>query len=222
MRYVVVTGGPLTDEAAELVKRLSGTSDDVVIIACDEGCDFLARHEIVPDIVVGDMDSISEDGLKFIESHNVFTEKYPVEKDQTDSEIALEKTEGSDVYLITPFGGRPDHLIANIQLVLGLRREGRKVIIADGKTYCYPLYGEDSVDIDISSFDKPLSVSLIPWEFGSPVTGVTAKGLYYPLEDRDLNAGSTFSFSNHPVSKNGQIAVSIRSGLLLVMVTFEN
>ena len=80
MRYVVVTGGPLTDEAAELVKRLSDTSEDVVIIACDEGCDFLARHEIVPDIVVGDMDSISEDGLKFIESHNVFAEKYPVEK----------------------------------------------------------------------------------------------------------------------------------------------
>ena len=222
MRYIVVTGGPLTDKAAELVKILSGTSEDVVIIACDQGCDILARHDIVPDIVVGDMDSISEEGLKFIKSHNVFTEKYPVEKDQTDSEIALEKTEGSDVYLITPFSGRPDHLIANIQLVLGLRREGRKVIIADGKTYCYPLYGEDSVEIDISSFDKPLSVSLVPWEFGSPVTGVTTKGLYYPLDGQDLVAGRTFSFSNHPVSKNGPIAVSIRAGLLLVMVTIEN
>ena len=222
MRYIVVTGGPLTDKAAELVKSLSGTSEDVVIIACDQGCDILARHEIIPDIVVGDMDSISEEGLNFIKSHNVFTEKYPVEKDQTDSEIALEKTEGSDVYLITPFSGRPDHLIANIQLVLGLRREGRKVIIADGKTYCYPLYGEDSVEIDISSFDKPLSVSLVPWEFGSPVTGVTTKGLYYPLDGQDLVAGRTFSFSNHPVSKNGPIAVSIRAGLLLVMVTIEN
>ena len=84
------------------------------------------------------------------------------------------------------------------------------------------MYGEDSIDIDISSFKKPLSVSLVPWEFGSPVTGVTTKGLYYPLDGQDLVAGRTFSFSNHPVSKNGPISISIRAGLLLVMVTIEN
>ena len=222
MRSIVVTGGPLKDEAARLIKELSGSGEDTVIIACDGGCDLLARHGIVPDIAVGDMDSITGEGLAFLNAHNVFTERYPVEKDWTDSEIALSKTEGSEVILISPLTGRFDHTIANIQLALKLRSEGRKIILTDGITYCYPLSGEDHVVIDVSSFDKPLSVSLIPWDLSSPVTGVTTKGLYYPLNDQDLNGGSTFSFSNHPVEKTGKISINIRSGTLLVVVTFAN
>ena len=213
MRCIIVTGGPLGEEAAKLIKELR-EQDGSVLIACDGGCDLLARHDIVPDIALGDMDSISEEGLEFIRSHNVFTERYPVEKDWTDSEIALSKTEDEEVFLITPFAGRFDHTIANMQLALKARAEGRRIAVSDGITYCYPLSGEDSVEIDLSRFDRPLSVSLIPWDFSMPVKGVTVSGLYYPLEDRDLTAGSTFSFSNHPKDKNGRISVSIRAGLL--------
>ena len=221
MRYIIVTGGPLGEEAAKLTKELR-EQDESVLIACDGGCDLLARHDIVPDIAVGDMDSITDEGLEFITSHNVFTERYPVEKDWTDSEIALSKTEDEEVFLITPFSGRFDHSIANIQLVLNARADGKKITASDGITYCYPLSGEDSVEIDLSRFDRPLSVSLIPWDFSQPVKGVTTEGLYYPLEDHDLTAGSSFSFSNHPKDKNGKISVSIRSGLLLVTVTYAN
>ena len=221
MRSVIVTGGPLKDEAAGLIRKLTG-SEDSFLIACDGGCDFLARYDIVPDIVVGDMDSISDEGLEFIEKHDVFIERYPVEKDWTDTEIALNKTEGSDVFLIAPVSGRIDHVIANMQLVLKLRGEGRQITMTDSITYCYPLCGDDSVEIDVSSFDEPIAVSLIPWDFGSVVKGVTTKGLYYPLEDHDLVAGPSFSFSNHPVSKNAPISITIRDGRLFAVVTFAN
>ena len=112
MRYIIVTGGPLPDESAKLINELSASDEDTVLIACDGGCDILARHNIVPDLVVGDMDSISEVGLDFINSHNVFIERYPVEKDWTDSEIALGKTEDEEVILVTPDSGRLDHVIA--------------------------------------------------------------------------------------------------------------
>ena len=221
MRCIIVTGGPLRDEAAGLIKALS-CSEDSFLTACDSGCDFLARHDIVPDIVVGDMDSISEAGLEFIEKHDIFTERYPVEKDWTDTEIALNKAEDSEVFLFAPVSGRIDHVIANMQLVLKLRSEGRKITMTDGITYCYPLCGEDSVEIDVSSFEESVAVSLIPWDFECPVKGVTTKGLYYPLEDHDLVAGPSFSFSNHPVSKNAPISISIRSGRLFAVVTFAN
>ena len=222
MRYIIVTGGPLPDESAKLIKELSASDEDTVLIACDGGCDILARHNIVPDLAVGDMDSISEEGLDFINSHNVFIERYPVEKDWTDSEIALGKTEDEEVIFVTPDSGRLDHVIANLQLALKFKSEGKKITITDGITYCYPLSGEDSVEIDVSKMQKPLSVSLVPWDFSRPVTGVTTKGLYYPLENAELNAGSTFSFSNHPTDYNGCIAVEIKGGLLLVIVTFVN
>ena len=222
MRYIIVTGGPLPEESAKLIKELSSSDEDTVLIACDGGCDILARNNIVPDLVVGDMDSISEEGLEFINSHSVFIEKYPVEKDWTDSEIALGKTEDEEVILVTPDSGRLDHVIANLQLALKFKSEGKKITITDGITYCYPLCGEDSVEIDISKMQKPLSVSLVPWDFARPVTGVTTKGLYYPLENAELNAGSSFSFSNHPTGENDRISIEIKGGLLLVIVTFVN
>ena len=222
MRYIIVTGGPLKEEAAGLIKELSGPDEDAVIIACDGGCDFLARHDIVPDMAVGDMDSITAEGLAFIESHNVFTERYPVEKDWTDSEIALSKTGEGEIFLISPFSGRFDHTVANIQLVLKLRSEGKRITVTDGITYGSPLSGEDHVEIDVSRFENPLAVSLIPWDFSVPVTGVTTEGLYYPLKDQELSAGSSFSFSNHPDGKNGKVSITIRSGRLFVTLTFAN
>ena len=222
MRYIVVTGGRLPEESAKLIKDISDSNEDTVLIACDGGCDILARHIIVPDLVVGDMDSISKEGLDFINSNNVFIEKYPVEKDWTDSEIALSKTEDDEVILVTPDSGRLDHVIANLQLALKFKKDGKKITITDGITYCYPLSGEDSVEVDVSTLKKPVSVSLVPWDFSEPVTGVTTEGLYYPLKDAELNAGSTFSFSNHPTDENCRIAIKIKGGLLLVIVTIAN
>ena len=219
MLYLIVTGGPLPDKAADLIKHYSDSREDTVIIGCDGGCDFLARHGIIPGMALGDMDSITDAGLKFIESNNVFTERYPVEKDWTDTEIALDKTGSDDVIIVTPDSGRLDHLIANLQLVLKERAQGKQIIFTDGITFCYPLSGEDSVEVDIRDFDYPLSVSLIPWNFGSDVKGVTTKGLYYALENHDLTAGVTFSFSNKPAKDADKISVSIKSGLLLVVVT---
>ena len=220
MRYLIVTGGPLPDEASEVIRRISSSDEEKVIIACDSGCDYLARHNIVPDILIGDMDSISKKGLKFAEKNNVFTEHYPVEKDWTDTEIALNKTEAGDkVTLICPVSARIDHVIANLAISLKLKSEGRDIVVTDGVTYCYPLSGEDNVSVDVSSFEGGAAVSLIPWNFGKKVKGVTTKGLYYPLTDSDLTAGSSFSFSNHPKKSAKKISVSIRSGMLIVVVT---
>ena len=222
MLYVIVTGGPLPGQAAALVKSLSDSSEDTVVIACDGGTDILAANNIVPDMVIGDMDSISENGLEFIKNNNIFTEKYPVEKDWTDTEIALGKTEGDEVVLVCPVAGRIDHVLANLSLVLKLKSEGKEIVITDGITCCYPLSGKDSCEVDVAPYQGKAAVSLVPCDFSNPVTGVTTKNLYYPLKDAKLNFGSSFSFSNHPADGESSIKVSIKSGLLLVVVTFEN
>ena len=59
----------------------------------------------------------------------------------------------------------------------------------------------------------------MPFSFDAPVTGVTTEGLYYPLTDAVLNAGSSLSFSNHPVEGAEKIKVSIKSGKLVLVVT---
>ena len=219
MLYVIVAGGPIADQASALIKSLSENSEDSVIIACDSGADYLAKFNIIPDIVVGDMDSITNEGLEFLKKNNIFVEKYPVEKDWTDSEIALGKTDKDDVILVCPVSGRIDHVIANLQLVLKLKADGKDIAVTDGITCCYPLVGKDKVEVDITPYAGNAAISLIPWNFSEPVTGVTTKGLHYSLKDADLNAGSTFSFSNKPRKNAEKISVSIKTGMLLVVVT---
>ena len=223
MLYLIVTGGPLPDCAAKYIKTVSGTTEERVMICCDGGADFLARHGIVPDMVVGDMDSITSEGLEFITRNNIFTEQYPVEKDWTDTEIALGKADDdAEIILVCPLAGRIDHVIANLGLVLKMKSQGKDIKITDGITTCYPLCGEDSVVIDISSVGGPVAVSLIPWNFTEPVKGVTTKGLYYALNDQNIEAGSSYTFSNKPDGKNPEVSVFIRAGLMFVVTTIAN
>ena len=223
MLYLIVTGGPLPDCAAKYIKTVSGTTEERVMICCDGGADFLARHGIVPDMVVGDMDSITSEGLEFITRNNIFTEQYPVEKDWTDTEIALGKADDdAEIILVCPLAGRIDHVIANLGLVLKMKSQGKDIKITDGITTCYPLCGEDSVVIDISSVGGPVAVSLIPWNFTEPVKGVTTKGLYYALNDQNIEAGSSYTFSNKPDEKTPEVSVFIRAGLMFVVTTIAN
>ena len=220
MLYIIVTGGPLPDQAAGVIRSLSGSTEDSVIIGCDSAADFLAKLNIVPDLIVGDMDSVTDEGLEFIKSNNIFVETYPVEKDWTDTEIALGKADDGDIVLICPLAGRLDHVMANIGIVLKMKTEGRNIYITDGDTYCYPLCGEDGITADVTRYNGNAAVSLIPCDFSSPVKGVTTRDLYYALENAELTYGSSFSFSNHPDPESTDITVSIREGLLLVVTTF--
>ena len=211
MRCVIVTGGPLPDEASDVIKGFV-SDPDTRLIACDSGCDYLSGISIVPSIVIGDMDSITDSGLEFISANSIPVEKYPVEKDWTDTEIALMKTDCTDeVILICPVTGRIDHVLANLGLAVKYRAEGRKITVTDGVTTCIPMAGEDRAEFSVEFFEGGAAVSLVPFSFDVPVTGVTTEGLYYPLTDAALTAGSSFSFSNHPVKGAKKISVSIKS-----------
>lgn len=219
MRFVIVTGGPLSVYAADVVRGFLEDADTTVI-ACDSGCDFLAKAGVVPSLVVGDMDSISKSGLEYINANNIPVEKYPVEKDWTDSEIALGKASKDDeIILVCPLSGRIDHIMANLGLAMKFRTEGYKITVSDGITVCFPLSGEDRAECSVRAYKDDASVSLIPFDFDTPVTGVTTEGLYYTLKDATLTAGSSYSFSNHPVNGALSVSVSIKSGKLLLTVT---
>jgi len=219
MRFVIVTGGPLHVEAADVVSGFL-QAPDTTVIACDSGCDFLSKFGIIPSLVVGDMDSISDSGLEFISANNIPVEKYPVEKDWTDTEIALKKASKDDeIILVCPLSGRIDHVMANLGLAMKLRTDGYKITVSDGISVCFPLSGEDSAECSLRVFKDDAAVSLIPFSFETPVSGVTTEGLYYPLNDASLIAGSSYSFSNHPEKGAYSIKVSIKSGKLLLVVT---
>ncbi|MBO4681260.1 MAG: thiamine diphosphokinase [Clostridiales bacterium] len=213
MRYYVVTGGPLTSKAAEVIK-------DGAIIAADKGIDFCFEHGFTPSLAVGDMDSISPSGLERLNSSEIPVKTFPVEKDMTDTELAISFVpEGEDLTVVCPLSGRIDHVTANIQLAAALHRNGRNIRLDDGVTEVRFLSGSDETSLTLDRYGDDSAVSLVPLSFDGNVTGVTTEGLYYPLNDAVISCGKTLTFSNKPNSGVSKIKVSIREGLMAVMVS---
>ncbi len=211
-RTVVITGGPIFDEAASLI-----LPEDKVVCA-DSGVDFAIANSIRPDEVYGDLDSISAEGRNFIEVSNIPLKTFPVEKDMTDTELAIRSCDpSSEILLICSLQGRPDHVLTNILLVSRLRREGRSIICSDGHTDIIPLFGKDEIHIDDVLDPSDKAISLIP--VSDEVTGVSTEGLYYPLNDATIIRGSSYTNSNELAKGISSFSVSVNSGELLVVVT---
>ena len=212
MHYYIITGGPLKNEALSVI-------GEGCVICADGGTDFARAHSIIPQKVVGDLDSISDEGLSFIESNSITVERYPVEKDWTDTEIALRDIpEGSEITIVSPLDGRFDHVLGNLQTASEFAPLHKSIRISDGITDVYLMNGNDSITVDITGRGD-LAVSLVPLSFDVSVNGVRTSGLYYSLNGESLTAGKTISFCNHPVKDADEFTVSMESGRLAVIVT---
>ncbi|MGP6138734.1 MULTISPECIES: thiamine diphosphokinase [unclassified Jeotgalibaca] len=115
-KAIVVAGGN-----KEGLKRLIGDdTEDCIIIGVDGGTIHLVNEGIIPDIAIGDFDSISQPELEKLEAIIPTVVKLPSEKDLTDTEAALEYIkENLSVAVIEMyglFGGRVDHMISNLWL----------------------------------------------------------------------------------------------------------
>ena len=213
MHYYVITGGPLSSEAA-------GVVGNGYVIAADAGIDYCIDHGITLDLALGDMDSVSGSGLEKIKSSGIPIKIYPVEKDQTDTEIAVSLVpEGNSITLICPLSGRLDHVIANLQMAGTLHAEGRDITLDDGITTVRFLSGDESADFNIDRWGEDSAVSLIPLMSDRNITGVSTEGLYYPLDNAAIEFGKTLSFSNKPVKSAKSFKVSIKEGLLGVVIS---
>ena len=120
---VVVTGSA----AARTRRRSTPPSAADRIVAADGGLDHARAAGLVPDVLVGDLDSVSADGLAWATA-NIAVERHPTDKAATDTELALAVRRGDAPPTPRPrspgSGDRIDHAIAALG-ALGRRRPGR-------------------------------------------------------------------------------------------------
>ena len=211
MRAVVFVNGNIADYGA-LSRWLR--SDDYRI-AADGGARHLQALGLLPDVIVGDLDSIDASQLKKLREQGVMVEKHPAAKDATDLELALTRAMrdgASEILLFGAVGGRLDQTLANLLI---LAQQNRKVPLAivEGDQLARVLRGRQSVTLTGPTGGYVSAVAL-----SEEVTGVTYQGLEYPLENATLRLGSTRGVSNTLASSPAQI--SIESGILLVTQQF--
>ena len=207
---VIVANGDLTGADSALLAILA---DADLIIAADGGANWLSQHGRVPDLLIGDMDSVSPSVLDDLRGQTGRLQRYPASKDETDTELALRRAVGmapERITIVGALGGRVDHALANIMLLASPICGSVPVTICDGRSYLF--LTRDRCVIEGQPGD---TVSLIP--IGDRVEGIVTEGLQYPLCDETLYLGPARGVSN--VLLGSRATVTLRQGRLLVVHT---
>ncbi|MBI2756414.1 MAG: thiamine diphosphokinase [Chloroflexi bacterium] len=210
---VVFASAPVRD-SAWLRRRLRALDRRPFVVAADGGADTARVFDLAPDLVVGDLDSISAGSLARLEAEGVCFEPLPRDKDVTDGEVAVLRAgeaigAGGEVLVVGALGGpRLDHGLANLGL---LARFGSHVVLLDEANEVRLLRGPETRRW---APEPGEIVSLIAW--GVAARGVATSGLRWALDGFDLPVGSTRAISNEPSRPDGEVAVTLAEGLLLV------
>lgn len=210
MNTLIFAAGTITPGRA--LQQAIASSE--LIIAADKGAAAALHYGLTPTIVVGDLDSIPKATLQQLRTTNSQIIQAPVEKDETDTELAITiaiEHGATSITLLGALGGaRFDHTIANILLLADIDSVPMRII--DGPTSCWLLRGPTSSSITGNVGDL---LSLFP--LTNDATNVSTHGLYYPLHNDTLHFGKPRGVSNSLTQE--QASVSLTSGLLLVIHT---
>ncbi len=183
------------------------------IICLDGGWDIASAENILPDLVMGDMDSLNGEIPQ-----NVPTERFKPEKDYTDLELALIKSielNGRNITIIGGIGGRLDHTIANIQLLSQYTNDFDSLTMLDGRNKCFVMNEKQKNSMILKAEeDSYFSV----FSLSDECTGLTIKNAKYPLADYTLPRTGSLCVSNEFINEKDAV-ISIENGTLLVVIS---
>jgi len=202
MRTIVFAGGKYSHE--DFYKEISQKCD--FKIAADSGAEFMRKIDVFPDLLIGDMDSITNETLSFYENQGVNVKRFPSHKDEIDTELALNEAEklSSNLILIAgAFGSRLDQTIA----VFRLMQRNKKVVLFN--EILYAIWTDEK--IMLSSAKRELW-SILPLK--RDVNGVSLEGFEYSISKRKMEYLKPYGVSNQSVST--KVSVDPGDGEVLI------
>ena len=178
--------------------------DSDILIAIDGGMEWFSKLNINPNILIGDLDSISKKTLEELRSDKgLIIKKHPKEKDSTDMELGIDYLISNNCKEIIIFGGtgtRLDHTLANIFLLDKLNKKNIKGKIIDKNNTILIIDNNYEMKKELGKY-----ISIIPiTELGSTIS---LEGFKYDLNNYSLKFGSTMGVSNEIVDEKAYINV---------------
>ena len=217
---VIVSGGMIQkDFALDFLKKLQNENGakKLRFIAADRGLDFFRETGLVPDIVDGDFDSISEEGKAYLDS---LTEaeiiKLQPEKDDTDTQsavnLAIQKG-ARNILILGATGGRLDHFLGNLGILTLGKQKNVQIALADEQNYlCLAESGTRL--FREKQFGK--YVSFFP--VGGEVKGLTLEGFKYALNGYDLTVADCGLTVSNEIQED-EARISYKKGSLLMIMS---
>lgn len=236
---IIVSGGDIQSDFALyfLKKNIEKAGrENIRLIAADRGLEFFLDYLILPDVVIGDFDSLSEDGKNFLEMQNedipyggmlewklqkgegkvVEVVRLRPEKDDSDTQSAMNyaiQNGAKEIVILGVTGNRVDHLMANFGLLILAQKQDTEVALADRYNYM-KLIPSGTILKKAEQFGK--YVSFFP--LGGDVTGLTQEGFKYPLDKYHLTTADSGLTVSNEISEE-YAKVTYESGTLLMIMS---
>ena len=176
---------------------------DAIVIAADSGGEHAFALGLPVDIVIGDLDSISQASLDALQVSGARLERHPAAKDASDLELALDRAlelGAERILVVGGAGGRLDHLLAELLLLAADRYATVPIDAHVGSATVHVVRGERTFT------GRPGDVISL-FAVHGPAEGVVTHGLLYPLNVESLVPGSTRGLSNAFVLEEARVRV---------------
>lgn len=206
MKCLIVTAG----SPPEYELLAAHTKDADLVVCADGAAGTLMKHNIIPDVLIGDFDSASNASVAFMEASGSKVIRLEVQKNETDTEaaVALALESGAeDIVILGALGLRLDHALGNLGMLIKADRAGARcriidelheITVARGTHILHGIPGQ--------------TVSILP--MAGDIT-VTATNLYYPLDRLLLRCDASRGISNILVSSPAEL--NIEGGYALII-----
>ena len=214
MKACILLNGKIED--LNFLKKIIDKENYDYIICADGGANFLYKIKVVPDYIIGDLDSLELTTKNYFKQKGVNFKKFPKRKDQTDAQLCIHLAKDLGVLnieLLGALGGRIDHTVANINLMYYIKKLGLNPIIKTDKEGLY-MIEDESIELFGEIGD---TISILP--VNGDALGITLKGFEYPLDDAIIKYGNPIGISN--VMKSNKGIVNVKKGTLLIVKNIE-
>lgn len=212
---LLISGGPLDLSFAK--DFLKDRKYDYVV-AADAGFAACLELGIHPDLLVGDFDTFGRENIEnYLDDPKYQVDIHKPEKDETDTELAFRRIreEGfTEVDVLGVLGGRIDHEISNIHLLVHEIKKGLRANCYDSRNRIYILDSESRKEYNFSrSSQYGKYVSFLP--ITESVKGITLTGFKYPLKDKDISILENPSLCVSNEVQDEEAVILINEGILI-------
>lgn len=197
-----------------MIQRALDEVESPYVLCADGGALNALKFHQTPQTIVGDMDSLTDMQAAEFAAQGAELVQYPMDKDETDLELALcwaARHGATAIYIVGGLGGRFDQTLANVYLLALPELDGIHIEVVDAEQSIRLLKpGRHQVKGQAGD-----TISLIP--ISRAAGGITTSALKYPLRGEPLQFGPARGLSN--VMQADRASIEIRQGLLLMVHT---
>ena len=207
-QIAIVTNGTFPEDFLPEIAK------EKFIIGVDRAGFVLVQKGVLPDLVLGDMDSVTKNELQEMKQKGIIVKEFEKDKDNTDTELAVMEAISrgyKKAVIYGVWGTRFDHLLSSV-LLLEKYQSSIKLLIKDGKNEIGLISGQEKITVN-KNYRYISFISL------SDFSTLTLIGLKYSLQRRMIKRGDTLCVSNEIVSKKGK--AEVHAGKVLMIKSID-